>query len=186
MSDQPTSSESKVKRFIGSFGILLVFGFLALIFVQGVQTESLEEEAYKGEFDEATIAQRWANFEENAKAQSELVDEAKLADAMKTVAKSTAAEAKTDVVVPGSPTFLKQMEAASAPASAEKAEEEQPADAEAPAAEEKAASQDAKKPKAAKPKAEKASAGKAAKTDSASADAGAEKEKRKAPAPEEK
>ncbi|MDA7921194.1 hypothetical protein N9Z18_01845 [Verrucomicrobiales bacterium] len=113
MSDSSPISESKVKRFFGTLGIFVFFGFLALILFQYAGSDSLEDRAARGDFDEATTQARWDNLKSVTEAQA--VDQDKIAAAMKTVAKVAAKPAKTDIVVPGSPTFLKQMEAAAKP-----------------------------------------------------------------------
>ncbi|MEC5126993.1 hypothetical protein VSU19_09545, partial [Verrucomicrobiales bacterium BCK34] len=113
MSGSAPISESKVKRFIGTLGIFVFFGFLALILFQNAGSESLEDRAARGDFDEATTQARWENLKTVTEAQK--VDAKKIEAAMAAVAKTPVAPAKTDLVVPGSPTFLKQMEAPAAP-----------------------------------------------------------------------
>ena len=122
MSESSTSSNSPLKIFLSAAGVFVIFGFLALILSGYGGNESLEDRAYEGDFDKATIETRWANLEEISSAQAALVSAEKIDAALAEIAKAPAKPSKTDIVVPGSPTFLKQMEA-SAAADAEKAEE---------------------------------------------------------------
>jgi 2-oxoglutarate dehydrogenase E2 component (dihydrolipoamide succinyltransferase) len=71
-----------------------------------------------GEFTEEATKLRWDNFKEVKEAQNALVDPAKVKSALEAIAKSAPKPAPTDLVVPGSPTFLKQMEQQAAPAPA--------------------------------------------------------------------
>lgn len=109
------SSESHFKTILGTIGVMVVFGFLALILSGFAGRESVEERAYRGEFSAETTAARWKNLEDTKAAQSEVYNAAKVAEALVAVGKAKVAPAKTDIVVPGSPTFLKQMEQQSAP-----------------------------------------------------------------------
>lgn len=116
MSNQTSSTSSPLKVFLGAMGVFVFFGFLALILSGYAGHESIEDRAYLGEFDAETIQQRWENLEAVETAQAELLDEAKVTAAMAALVKNAPKAAKTTIVVPGSPTFLKQMEEASAPA----------------------------------------------------------------------
>ena len=123
MSD--SSQSSKASNVFFAAGILLSFGFLGLILTSNAKKGSLEENAYRGEFDEATTEMRWKNLEEIESAQADIVDEAKLSQAMASVSGTAVAPAASGVVVPGSPTFMKQMEeAAKKEEEAAKAKEE--------------------------------------------------------------
>lgn len=149
MSNQTSSTSSPLKVFLGAMGVFVFFGFLALLLSGYAGHESIEDRAYLGEFDAETIQQRWENLEAVETAQAELFDEAKVATAMAALMKSVPKAAKSDVVVPGSPTFMKQMEEASAPApseepkapapAGEKKSEPAPAEKSAPAPAEKSA-----------------------------------------------
>ncbi|MDA8908770.1 hypothetical protein N9I65_01190 [bacterium] len=137
MSNQASSTSSPFKVFLGAMGVFVFFGFLALILSGYAGHESLEDRAYMGEFDAETIQQRWANLEEIETAQSSLLDEKKVAAEMTALVKNAPKAAKSSVVVPGSPTFMKQIEEASAPkeeAPAKPAEAAKPAAPATPAA----------------------------------------------------
>lgn len=108
-------------------GLLIVFGFLVVILANFAEKESLEERAYRGDFDAETIATRWTNLEEVTAAQTQSLDEVKLAKAMDVVAETKAAPAASDIVVPGSPTFMKQMEKAAEKTEAAEPEKSAPA-----------------------------------------------------------
>ena len=114
MTDSSDSPVSRVKTFLAAGGVLVVFGFLALIMMGSAGHESPEDKAYKGDFDAATTQQRWANLSEVEAAQESLLDGAKVKAAMTAVMGGAGKAAATEVVVPGSPTFLKQAEAAAA------------------------------------------------------------------------
>ena len=118
MSNQETSATSPLKVFLGAMGVFVFFGFLALILSGYAGHDSIEDRAYMGEFDAETLQQRWDNLDEIEAAQAELLDEEKVSAAMVALTKKAPKAAKSSVVVPGSPTFMKQMEAASAPAPA--------------------------------------------------------------------
>jgi hypothetical protein len=78
MSDSSNKCCSKPKLVLGTLGIFVFFGFLALILSGYVGHESLEDRAYMGDFTPEVTAQRWANLEEIEKAQGALVDQAKV------------------------------------------------------------------------------------------------------------
>ncbi len=118
MTDPSDSPVSRVKFLLAAGGVLVVFGFLALILMGFAGHESPEDKAYKGDFDAATTELRWNNLAEVNAAQDSLVDDAKIKAAMAAVVKGVSKESATGVVVPGSPTFLKQAEAAATPAPA--------------------------------------------------------------------
>lgn len=124
----PASIVATVKLILGSIGVLVFFGFLTLILSGFAGRESLAERTFMGEFDAETTEQRWANLEEVRAAQDEAFDPAKVDEALAAIAAAPAAPSKTDAVVPGSPTFLKQSEA---PAEEIEAEEDAPAEGEA-------------------------------------------------------
>lgn len=128
MSEQATSS-SPLKIFLGSAGVFVIFGFLVLILSGFAGHESAADRAFRGDFDEATTQARIANREEISQAQAAAYDPAKVDKALSGIAKSAPKAAKTDIVVPGSPTFLKQMEEA---AQAEAAKEAAKPEAAAP------------------------------------------------------
>ncbi len=133
MSDSSYTCCSKPKLVLGTLGIFAVFGFLVLILSGYVGRESLEDRAYMGDFSPEVTAQRWANLEEIEKAQSLLVDQAKVDAALEALVKSAPKAEATPIVVPGSPTFLKQMEQPAAPVEAP-APASAPVEAPAPAA----------------------------------------------------
>jgi len=108
MTDQRSSSAPFLKLVLAGAGILVFFGFLVLILSGYVGRESSQERAYQGDFDEETIETRWNNLEEVKTAQEELVDPANVDSALDELAKAPPEPAKTEVVVPGSPTFMKQ------------------------------------------------------------------------------
>jgi hypothetical protein len=110
MSNSTPSSATSFKYIVGTLGLFAVFGFLALVLSGFAGRESIEERAYMGSFSPDIIEARWANREEVDASQAALVDESKMDKALVAVAKSPVASAATDIVVPGSPTFLKQME----------------------------------------------------------------------------
>lgn len=146
MSDQAPSTSSPLKVFLGAMGVFVFFGFLVLILSGYAGHESIEDRAYMGVFDTETIEQRWANLEEIETTQSGLLDEEKVAKAMASLSKKAPKATKSSVVVPGSPTFMKQMEEASSPAP-----EDAPKSDEVEAKPKKAAPQPAKEaPKAPK------------------------------------
>jgi ferredoxin-NADP reductase len=118
MSQPSTTSGIPFKYFLGSIGLFAVFGFLALILSGFAGHETLEERSYQGEFSTEVKEARWANLEEVSAAQAALVDSKKIDSALASIAKSPAKAAKTATVVPGSPTFMKQMEAEAAKAAA--------------------------------------------------------------------
>src|SRR5690606_27041972 len=133
MTDSSNKCCSKPKLILGAFGIFVFFGFLALILFGYVGRESPEDRAAKGDFTPEVTAQRWANLEEITEAQSALVDEAKVEAALEALVKAAPKPEATTIVVPGSPTFLKQLEQAESPAeekpAAEAAAPEKPAEA---------------------------------------------------------
>ena len=116
MSDQAQSNSSQMKTLLTGLAILVSFGFVVLILTSNFGRESIEDRAYMGDFSEETIETRWANLEEVTSAQEALVDMSKVDAAMRELAGNIPDAAKSDIVVPGSPTFMKQAEAASAPA----------------------------------------------------------------------
>lgn len=105
-----------MKTLLTGLAILVSFGFVVLILTSNFGRESIEDRAYMGDFSEETIETRWANLEEVTSAQEALVDMSKVDAAMRELAGNVPDAAKSDIVVPGSPTFMKQAEAASAPA----------------------------------------------------------------------
>ncbi len=123
MSDQSQSNSSSAKALLTGVAILVSFGFIVLILTSNSGRESVEDIAYKGEFTAEVTETRWANLEEVTAAQDALVDPAKVDAAFKELAKNPPAAAKSDIVVPGSPTFMKQAEEAAAATEAAKAEE---------------------------------------------------------------
>ncbi|NRB74099.1 MAG: hypothetical protein HRU46_07050 [Verrucomicrobiales bacterium] len=122
MSDQSQSNSSSAKALLTGVAILVSFGFIVLILTSNSGRESVEDIAYKGEFTAEVTEARWANLEEITAAQEALVDPAKVDAAFKDLAKNPPAAAKSDIVVPGSPTFMKQAEEAVAATEAAKAE----------------------------------------------------------------
>jgi len=135
MSQSNVSSASAIKLVLGSIGVLVFFGFLALILSGYAGHETLAERTYRGEFDETVTAQRWANLEEVQASQAGALDKEKVAEALAVLARDPAPPAKTEIVVPGSPTFLKQMQAPAEEAPAEEAPAEEAPAEEAPAEE---------------------------------------------------
>ncbi|MDF1656442.1 MAG: hypothetical protein P1U58_02450, partial [Verrucomicrobiales bacterium] len=132
MSNQASSASSPLKVFLGAMGVFVFFGFLALILSGYAGHESIEDRAYMGEFDAETIQQRWANLEEIEAAQGDLLDEKKVASEMAAIVSSAPKASKSSIVVPGSPTFMKQMEEASAPKKEEEVKAATPKKKEAP------------------------------------------------------
>lgn len=152
MSDQAQNS-SPVKAFFVAAAIFLSFGFVILILSGAAGHGSVEEKAYEGEFDSATVEARWKNLEDVTAAQQGMVDAKKVDAALASLSKSSPKAAKSGVVVPGSPTFLKQMEEEAAKAAAaeeakKKAEAEKKP--EAPAKTEEGAAKPAPAPEAKK------------------------------------
>ncbi|MEX2580635.1 MAG: hypothetical protein WD342_16380 [Verrucomicrobiales bacterium] len=161
MSDSSTSPGRRAKLFLGAVGIFVVFGFLAVIFSGFVESKGPAERAFGGEFDEATVEQRRSNLAEVEAAQEEMLDEAKLKAAMEAVAESPTKAIKTEVAVPGSPTFLEQaQQSGEAPAAetpdAEEAPAETPAEGETPPDSKPEAPDPGKQPPAAEAEAKKA------------------------------
>lgn len=156
MNDSENSLGRSIKMILGTLGIFVVFGFLALILSGFAGNESAEERAYKGEFSKETTEARWANLEEVQAAQTEAFDQAKVDAALEKIGSTVAKPAKTAIVVPGSPTFLKQSEQpAEAPAEAP-AEKKEPAEKgepkkDGPAVEPKAAGEAAPEKETPKP-----------------------------------
>ena len=118
MSDSTGNCCSKPKMFLGTLALLAGFGFLALILFGFVGNKSVEDRAFEGEFSPEVTEQRWANLKEVSTSQAKLVDETKVAAALSALAKAPAKPSASTVVVPGSPTFLKQAEQAASPAPA--------------------------------------------------------------------
>ncbi|MCB1205586.1 MAG: hypothetical protein KDN18_15095 [Verrucomicrobiae bacterium] len=118
MSDSGKPCCTQPKQVLWTLVIFLLFGFLALILTGRLNSKNPENRAYLGEFSEETTQQRWANLTEVSEAQAALVDEAKVQAALAALTKSPPKAEKTDVVVPGSPTFLKRMEQQAAPPAA--------------------------------------------------------------------
>ena len=147
-------------------GIFVVFGFLALILSGFAGHGSVEEKVFQGEFSKEVTEARWKNLEGIQTAQEGVLDQGKVESAYSKVISSASKPAKTEHVIPGSPTFLKQAEEQAAPAAdappapkteggaapAAKPAAEKPAPAQ-PAAEKPAAPAE-KKPAPAKPAAE--------------------------------
>ena len=94
--------------------LLVSFGFVVLVLTGNFGRESIEDRAYMGDFSAETIEARWANFEEVKATQAGLVDMVKVDDALSSLAGNIPDPAKTDILVPGSPTFLKQSECSGA------------------------------------------------------------------------
>jgi hypothetical protein len=115
MSDSSKPCCSNPKQVLWALLIFALFGFLALIVSGRLGAKSPENRAYMGEFTAEATKLRWDNFKEVKEAQTALVDPAKIKSSLETLAKSAPKPAATDIVVPGSPTFLKQMEQQSAP-----------------------------------------------------------------------
>lgn len=136
MSD--SSPSSGAANILFAVGLFVVFGFLVVIFSGSAGNESIEEKAYMGDFDQATIDARWENLEVIEKEQAEAYSSEKVAEAMVAVAGAKSEPAKSGIVVPGSPTFMKQMEAQSQPAPEPEPAPQDPAGAEAPKAKEDA------------------------------------------------
>ena len=132
MSDSSKPCCSNPKQVLWTLLIFALFGFLALILSGQLGTKSPENRAYMGEFTEEATKLRWDNFKEVKEAQNALVDPAKVKSALEAIAKSAPKPAPTDLVVPGSPTFLKQMEQQAAPAAPAPAATTTPAPAPAP------------------------------------------------------
>jgi len=132
MSDSSKPCCSNPKQVLWTLLIFALFGFLALILSGQLGAKNPENRAYMGEFTEEATKLRWENFKEVKEAQNALVDPAKVKSALEAIAKSAPKPAPTDLVVPGSPTFLKQMEQQAAPAAPAPAATTTPAPAPAP------------------------------------------------------
>jgi len=132
MSDSSKPCCSNPKQVLWTLLIFALFGFLALILSGQLGAKNPENRAYMGEFTEEATKLRWDNFKEVKEAQNALVDPAKVKSALEAIAKSAPKPAPTDLVVPGSPTFLKQMEQQAAPAAPAPAATTTPAPAPAP------------------------------------------------------
>jgi hypothetical protein len=132
MSDSSKPCCSNPKQVLWTLLIFALFGFLALILSGQLGAKNPENRAYMGEFTEEATKLRWDNFKEVKEAQDSLVDPAKVKSALEAIAKSAPKPAPTDLVVPGSPTFLKQMEQQAAPAAPAPAATTTPAPAPAP------------------------------------------------------
>lgn len=116
MSDSSKPCCSNPKQVLWTLLIFALFGFLALIISGRLGAKSPENRAYMGEFSEEVTQTRWDNLKEVKEAQTALVDQAKVTAALEALSKSAPKPAATDVVVPGSPTFMEQMEQQAAPA----------------------------------------------------------------------
>lgn len=141
MNDSGSSCCPNPKAVLWTLAIFAAFGFLVLILTGRLGPASPENKAFAGEFTAETTALRLANRKEVDEAQAGLVDAAKVDAAFAALAKAPAKPAATQVLVPGSPTFLKQAEQSAAPAT--------PTDAKAaPAAPDAKAAPEAKAPDA--------------------------------------
>ncbi len=118
MSDSNKPCCSNLKQVLWALLLFSLFGFLAFILTGNLHSRKPEDRAYQGMFTEETIQTRWANLKEVEDAQEKLVDPAKVDAALKALASKVPAPGPTTVVVPGSPTFLKQAEQQAAPAPA--------------------------------------------------------------------
>lgn len=118
MSDPGKPCCSNPKQVLWTLAIFALFGFLALLVTGRLDSKSPANRAFEGEFTDATTRQRWANFKEVEEAQRALFDPAKVAAALEAIAKAPGKPEPSTIVVPGSPTFLKQMEQQAAPAPA--------------------------------------------------------------------
>lgn len=116
MSDPGKPCCSNPKQVLWTLAIFALFGFLALLVTGRLDSKSPANRAFEGEFTDATTRQRWANFKEVEEAQRALFDPAKVAAALEAIAKAPGKPEPSTIVVPGSPTFLKQMEQQAAPA----------------------------------------------------------------------
>ncbi len=120
------SSDNKSSSFrvvLTALAVFLGFGFVTnAILCRSIGHETVQDKAAAGVFDEATISLRQQNLDEVTTAQNALVNRKGITAAEKHIAANAASmkASKTEMVVPGSPTFLKQMEAASAAAEAKK------------------------------------------------------------------
>lgn len=108
MSDSNKPCCGNLKQVLWAILLFSLFGFLAFILTGNLHSRKPEDRAYQGMFSDETTQARWANLKEIEEAQSGLVDQAKLDAALKALAANVPAPASTELVVPGSPTFLKQ------------------------------------------------------------------------------
>jgi hypothetical protein len=108
MSDSSKPCCPNLKQVLWTLAIFGLFGFLALIVSGRLDSKNPVNRAYEGEFTDERTRERWANLDEVKSAQASLVDHAKVDAALEALAKAPAKPTATDVVVPGSPTFLKQ------------------------------------------------------------------------------
>lgn len=134
MSHSGNSCCPNPKPVLWTLAIFAAFGFLALIVSGKLASKSPENRAFEGEFSAETIKEQWANLAEVSEAQAALVDETKVDAALKALAQAPAKPAATTLVVPGSPTFLKQAEPAAPAAEPAPAAPADPPAAPAPAA----------------------------------------------------
>jgi len=121
MSSDNNSSSFRVV--LSALVVFLGFGFVTnAILCRSIGHETVQDRAAAGVFDEATISLRQQNLDEVSTAQNALVNRKGITAAEKQIAANAASmkASKTEMVVPGSPTFLKQMKAASAAAEAKK------------------------------------------------------------------
>ena len=127
-SDNRDSKVSASRSLLTSLAVFLGFGVLStFVFCWGSGHVSVQDKAAKGIFDAETVTRRTNAVAEAKLAQAALVDRDAITAAEKAIAASPAASkkaVKTDLVVMGSPTFMKQMKAATAAAEATKKKEE--------------------------------------------------------------
>ncbi len=131
MSEKRESAVTGSRIFIGSVVALFGFGLLVTLVVASGTGQTPIDRTAAGDFDAETTKLRWKNLDEVSSAQSAALDQDALDKAMSAVIQESASAkaTKTELVVPGSPTFLKQAAAAAPPAPTDAA----PTDAAPPA-----------------------------------------------------
>ncbi len=128
-SENRESPVSGLKALLTALVVFLGVGIIAaIVFCSASGHESVQDKAARGVFNQKTIDSRNQNLAEVTAAQSALVNSEDIVAAEKQLIASAASmkPAKSDLVVPGSPTFLKQMEAASAASAEAKKKAEAP------------------------------------------------------------
>ena len=117
-SDNRESAVSGFRALLSGLVVFLGFGLVAAAVFCSASNLSVQDKAASGVFDAATISLRDKNMKEVAAAQTALIDRNNIAAAEKKIAAGIGSmkASKSDAVVPGSPTFMQQMKAASAAA----------------------------------------------------------------------
>jgi|GEM_PF-3062104 len=157
MTDTNDTAGSRYGVFIITVVILLSFALLTGVLLSGFRVRSAIDRTGMGVFDEETVQRRVDNLATTKEEQAKVYSEEKVEAAMeKVVAELSKKEAtKTEMTVPGSPTFLPQSAAPAETTPAEAAPAPKPGADGAEPGTEPDAGQDASKggsPKSGKPK----------------------------------